>query len=36
MFLLFFAVWVVLNGKVTLEICLFGLGISAALFLLYL
>ncbi|MCI8727056.1 MAG: Na+/H+ antiporter subunit E [Hungatella sp.] len=32
MFLLFFAVWVVLNGKVTLEICLFGLGISAALF----
>lgn len=32
MFLLFFAVWVILNGKVTLEICLFGLGISAALF----
>lgn len=31
-FLLFFAVWVILNGKVTLEICLFGLGISAALF----
>lgn len=32
MFLLFFAVWVILNGKVTLEICLFGMGISAALF----
>ncbi len=33
MFFLFFAVWLILNGKVTLEICLFGLGISAALFL---
>ena len=32
MFLLFFAVWMILNGKVTLEICLFGLGISAVLF----
>ena len=32
MFLLFFAVWLILNGKVTLEICLFGFCISAALF----
>ena len=32
MFLLFFAVWMILNGKVTLVICLFGLGISAVLF----
>lgn len=33
MFILIFAVWLILNGKVTLEICLFGLGIAAALFL---
>lgn len=32
MFLLIFAVWLILNGKVTLEICLFGVAISAALF----
>lgn len=32
MFLLFFAVWLILNGKVTVEICVFGLLISAALF----
>lgn len=32
MFLLLFAVWLILNGKVTLEICLLGLVISAALF----
>lgn len=32
MFLLFFAVWVILNGKVTVEICIFGVLISAALF----
>lgn len=31
MFLLMFFVWLILNGKVTAEICLFGLGISAAL-----
>ncbi len=31
MFFLIFAVWLILNGKVTAEICLFGLGISAAL-----
>ena len=31
-FLLFFAVWVILNGKVTAEICIFGVLISAALF----
>ncbi len=34
MFLLFFAVWLILNGKVTAEICIFGAGISAALFIL--
>lgn len=32
MFLLFFAVWLILNGKVTVEICVFGVCISAALF----
>ncbi|WP_167437597.1 Na+/H+ antiporter subunit E [Hungatella effluvii] len=32
MFLLFFAVWMILNGKVTAEICIFGVLISAALF----
>lgn len=32
MFLLFFAVWLILNGRVTVEICLLGLIISAALF----
>ncbi len=31
MFFLIFAVWLILNGKVTAEICLFGVGISAAL-----
>ncbi|NBH73788.1 sodium:proton antiporter [Clostridiaceae bacterium] len=31
MFFLIFAVWLILNGKVTAEICLFGLVISAAL-----
>ena len=31
-FLLFFAVWMILNGKVTAEICIFGVLISAALF----
>lgn len=31
MFLLFFAVWLILNGRVTVEICLLGLIISAAL-----
>ena len=32
MFFLIFAVWVVLNGKITVEIGLFGLVITAALF----
>lgn len=32
MFLLFFTVWLILNGRVTVEICLFGVLISAALF----
>lgn len=31
-FLLFLAVWLILNGKVTAEICIFGVLISAALF----
>ena len=33
MFLLFFVLWIIFNGQVTVEICLFGLGISAALYL---
>jgi len=32
-FLLFFVLWIIFNGQVTLEICLFGLGISAVLYL---
>lgn len=32
MFLLLFLVWLILNGKITAEICIFGLAISAALF----
>lgn len=32
MFLLFFAVWLILNGRVTVEICILGLVISSALF----
>ncbi len=32
MFILIFAVWLILNGKITLEICVFGLVLSAALF----
>ena len=32
MYLLFLAVWLILNGKVTAEILLFGIVISAALF----
>ena len=32
MFLLFFTVWMILNGKVTLELALFGVAISSALF----
>lgn len=32
MFLLFMAVWIILNGKVTVEICALGVIISAALF----
>lgn len=32
MFLLFFLVWLILNGRVTVEICIFGVFISAALF----
>lgn len=32
MLLLFFAVWLVFNGRITLEICLFGAAVSAAVF----
>ncbi len=32
MYLLFFALWVIFNGAVTLEICLFGLVIAAVMF----
>ena len=32
MYLLFFLVWLILNGRVTVEICIFGVFISAALF----
>lgn len=32
MFILMFVLWLILNGKVTLEICIFGLCISTALF----
>lgn len=32
MFILFFIVWIILNGQITLEIVLFGLGISAVMF----
>lgn len=32
MFLLFFVLWIIFNGQVTLEICLFGIVISAALY----
>lgn len=32
MYLLFFFVWLILNGRVTLEICVIGMLVSAALF----
>lgn len=32
MYLLFFVLWVIFNGAVTLEICLFGVVIAAAVF----
>ncbi|MDD2954821.1 MAG: Na+/H+ antiporter subunit E [Oscillospiraceae bacterium] len=32
MFILFFVLWIIFNGKVTVEICIFGLVISAALY----
>lgn len=32
MFILFFLLWVIFNGNCTLEICIFGIVISAALF----
>lgn len=33
MFILFFAIWLILNGRISLEICIFGLVVSAAMFL---
>ena len=30
MYLLFFAVWLIFNGQITLEIVLFGLAVAAA------
>ena len=35
MFFLFFFVWIVFNGALTVEIAVFGLVISAAMYLLY-
>ena len=32
MYLLYFVLWVIFNGSITLEICLFGLVIAAAVF----
>ena len=32
MYLLYFALWVIFNGNITLEICLFGVVIAAAVF----
>lgn len=32
MYLLYFFLWIILNGNITLEICLFGLVIAAAIF----
>lgn len=32
MFFLFFLVWLIFNGRITAEVCIFGLLISAALF----
>ena len=32
MYLLYFILWVIFNGKITLEICLFGIVISGAVF----
>ncbi len=33
MFLLLFGLWLILNGRVTLEVCLFGVAISALIYL---
>ncbi len=32
MYLLYFVVWIIFNGRITLEICLFGLVIAALMF----
>ncbi|MDY5846807.1 MAG: Na+/H+ antiporter subunit E [Bariatricus sp.] len=32
MFLLYFILWIIFNGKITLEICIFGIIISSAMF----
>lgn len=33
MFILLYALWLILNGRITLEICLFGIAISALIYL---
>ena len=33
MYLLFLAIWIILNGRITLEIVLFGLAIATVMFL---
>ena len=32
MYLLYFLLWIIYNGNVTVEICLFGMVIAAAIF----
>lgn len=32
MYLLYFALWIIFNGAITLEICLFGVAVAAAVF----
>ena len=32
MFLLYFALWIIFNGAITLELCLFGIGVAAVMF----
>ena len=32
MYLLYFILWIIFNGKITLEICLFGIVIAGAVF----
>ena len=36
MFLIFFALWLIFNAKFTLEICIFGIVLSALMYFIYL